>query len=136
MSMAPAIDSLIKANNLRGYTGAFERTSVEGLSFVIPVDKTRRILDSPVSFWYQQRSAADTVDLILSGVSQGTNAKVSSNGPPMLMITSKVTVGATKEPARDALAKLLLQLGPRTGYQLLCDKAFHQCFLNIHVVPQ
>lgn len=108
---------------------------IEGRLFVIPAGEKFRVLETPVSFWYQERSVGETIDLILGGVSKAGRFHVGSNGPPMMMITTKVFIGATNEPARNVLARVLVQLGPGAGYQLLCDNSIRECALNIHTVP-
>jgi hypothetical protein len=154
LSIAPIVGALVEVSNSMDYTGAYEKSTVGGSLFVAPSQTrnvtgafvpTTRPLDILVTLPFQERTAAETLDLILSQVSQGGKVQVAQGTVPfMMMATSKVLMVADKEPARSVLGRMFYLLAsgpmadgstvPRIGYQLLCDHIFHNCALNIHIV--
>lgn len=154
LSVSRIISSLVEASNSQRYTGVYQASIAGGAFFVTPTEMQNssgslvpavRALDTTVTLPLQERSAAETVDLILSQVAQSGRTQVGVGMVPMtMMLESKVLVRAESEPARSVLGRGLSLLSsetaadgsvvPAVGYQLLCDPASHNCALNIHIV--
>ena len=79
-------------------------------------------LTTPVTIPSAERNAADTMQAILDEVDRATGLRITL-GWVRFLPTQMVTFAASREPARDALARLFVQLGGEgsLSYRLLFD---------------
>jgi hypothetical protein len=76
-------------------------------------------LTEPVTIPYAERNVADTVEAILGAASKATELRIVLGTIPFWP-TQMVSFGASREPARDALARLFAQTARGTlSYRLI-----------------
>ena len=106
-----------------------------GSGGIISVDS---ILMAPISLPLQERSAAETLKLIQSGVSKSTGYTIGLGEAPVgSLVNTRVSIGASAEPARDVLARLFASIsrGP-LSYRLYFDPGRRYYMLNVHSVQR
>jgi hypothetical protein len=92
------------------------------------------ILDTKITLVSEQRSAAETINSIMSAITAKTGAKIGlGSAPNNMIIQTKVTVGGSDRPVRQMLA----EIASATRYPLVWDMRYDAdwqgYFLNLAV---
>ncbi len=103
------------------------------------------VLSVPITLTGQPMTGWDTLNAVLRQVAAASGAQVVAGTMPMGMFAlSKVSVSASKEPARYVLARLFADIisagpsatsAPTMGYHLLFDPKQREYVLNVEVIP-
>ena len=95
----------------------------------------RSILDTPITFPEQQRSAIETVDLIAKAVSQSAGVRLEfAAGPLNLLANTSARLGATNEVARDILMRTLVRTNRKLSWRVFYSAGGREYILSIHGV--
>lgn len=150
-----AISVLANANTAEGLPGVYAASFADGAFFITPAQlrdsegslvPASSVLATPIEMPLEERTAADTLALILQKVSTASGFNVDLGTFPMNgMIATNVMVGAANEPARDVIERLFSAVlsrkladgtsAPGISYQLFFGPVEKQYAFNAHVVP-
>ena len=121
--MADLVSILVllrQAHEGKGFAGRFEISQISSTISVEPVGsrdttgqwkRSTSALNSPVTIPAIQRNAFETLTLLLDQVSKSISIRILIGGVPIGAITnSTIKFGATAEPAKSALVRLMEQL--------------------------
>lgn len=95
---------------------------------------TRSPLEAAIAFPTEERSADDTLQIILTSVSQATGMRVwggtvtASNA----FLNTRVTIGANQEPARDVLYRVITAVRARRTWRLAYSPFDNSYALSVH----
>ena len=99
--------------------GMFYITPTKALSKNGVTVAASSLMALPVTFPAQLLSGADAIQLVLDSVGRAANVKI-GQAAVIFLSDQKVMIGATGEPARDVLSKIVKALtGARVSYRLL-----------------
>jgi hypothetical protein len=95
----------------------------------------RSILDTPISFPEEERSALETLKLIKNAVNKAGRIKIAIGTVPANFLHHKSSrQGATNEKARDVLVRTLKATNTKFSWQLFYAPGWKMHFLNVHSV--
>jgi hypothetical protein len=154
-SASPLVSAIIAQNSTQGLPGNYTSTSLNGAFYIVPAQfrnasgvmtNVTPALDATITLPAAERSAADTLDLVLQQASQVAGVNIALGGAPAgLLATSRVTISAANEAARSVLGRLFLTLASqkmpdgsaasRLAYHLYYDPGLKYYLLNVHGVP-
>lgn len=121
---------------------AYERTNEAG-AFRVALDApmfhvypaTGAPLDAAISIPAGTRSLDETIRFIRAAVAASTRARINlGTVPTNFMLQARITLEATSDPARRALARALVSTGTALSWRLLFDFRDDAYYLNIHLV--
>jgi hypothetical protein len=118
-------------------TGTFFHVvpSVSGNRNGQPTERRSR-LDVRVTIPVADRSVSETVELVVAQVRERAGAPlVAGRLPTNLLLQKKLRTGATNEPARDVLVRVLTSTGRDLSWQIRCDPGGTRiCAFDVHIV--
>jgi hypothetical protein len=129
--------ALVNAHAAAGYPGDYKVESANGVLYIAPTLNPK--LSSNISFPFQERSAAEALNLIVGGCSKAGGVKIGIGMAPLnALLMDRVMIGASNEPARDVLARLFAGMshagGSMFSYHVYFDPGLRYYMLNIHGV--
>jgi hypothetical protein len=93
------------------------------------------ILDTPISFPEQERSALETLKLIRDAVNQAGRIKIAIGTAPANFLSHKSSrQGATNEKARDVLVRTLKATNAKFSWRIFYASGWKMYFLNVYSV--
>lgn len=109
--------------------------SVTADKFGQPTERQSQ-LDVRVTIPDADRTVLETVEVVVAEVRERIGAPmVVGRVPTNLLRQKKLRTGATKEPARDVLVRVLASTGRDLSWSIPCDPgATKKCFFDVHVV--
>jgi len=140
VDLSTALVAALAAHKAKGFPGAYTLVRESGAFALSPV---KSILETPVTLAPVPRSAAETLKLILDGVSKASGFQVDVGMIPLNgFIPRTVTIGAWNESAKSVLLRLFAEVAPAKtvlggsattlSYRLLFDPGDKAYALNIH----
>lgn len=148
------LSRLLVLHETAGLPGKFVLQQRNGVPTLIPTavknskgewTAITSILDQPVSFPQQERSAAELVELVLKEVTKRKGIKVElAAAPVQLFLQSRLTVGANEQTASSILGNVFQELSRQAGpaargqtllsYRLLFDSQLNYYLLTVSPV--
>ena len=138
------IQAVLDAHAATGGAGRFQLKRTGQLFHVVPSQvkdqagkwvNQSSILDLPIIFPKQERTALKTVELMARLLSQAAKIPVTIGIAPWTpLIRQSVDLEGTNESARDVLMKVLNSVEGRFSWQLFYAPSMKSYFLNIHRV--
>lgn len=119
--------TIVQAGNQLSVVPRRVRAASGGMSNVTPV------MSAPVEFPMATRTVTDTLQLITQRISSATGAKVILLNTPF-HLTDTVTMNATGQPAREAIASLGNIFGVPMSSQCLFDATDKTYYLNVQSI--
>jgi hypothetical protein len=144
-----ALSSVLQAYTSAGYATEYQAESVNGMLYITPKRmrmavggnaRVESVMLTPITFSFQERSGAETLDLIVEALSKTCGYKVQVGVAPVgALLQTRLALGASAQPARDVLARLFAGLTkngqPALAYHLYFDPQMRFYMLNIRPVP-
>jgi hypothetical protein len=124
-----ALSAVLGAYETAGYSDKYKLESANGMLYVVPervlkstgvLSNVESVLSSRISFPYQDRTAAETLQLILSNASAASGFKIGVGMVPLYtLLSQRALIGANNQPARDVLSLLFGRVSnANLAYQL------------------
>jgi len=129
-----ALGQLLAVWNGGDHSGKFRVERVAGGYHVIPVGSSA--LDTRITVPTAERDGLETLTVLAHAVAEASGRRVGlARGPTNFLARTRVTIGATQQPAREVLWRAVQAIDPALSWQLTCgagDDAW--CFISIHVI--
>jgi hypothetical protein len=139
-----ALAELLSAHVGNGLPGVYAARNVNGAHIIVPkkvlqkngaLQPVSSVLDSPIDFPFQSRTALETLEIILSDVSTKSGYKVSLGTAPLRgLALMTVSLGATSESAQSVLLRLLEKSPVTLSYRLFYSPSQNYYLFNVHVL--
>jgi hypothetical protein len=137
------INGLLSSYRANELPGDFRVEYVGDAVYVVPtrvlsaagtMTDVQSVMATPVTIPFAQVSAIEAVKILLDAVSKASGADVKVGAVPFRQST-KASISADREPARNVLARLLASLNANTAsYRLLYDPVVKYYMLNLQFV--
>ena len=141
---AAAVAGLVKSFNASRNGNLFGVVQGSRLIHVTPqqitgragkVEPVKPLLDTAITLPAKQRTSFELLEAICDELSAITKGTVVVGTTPVNLLASKMSsIGASKEPARAVLERLVLAQDKALSWQLFYDPGLKWYVLNLHVV--
>lgn len=144
-----ALANLLRSYSAAGNTTEYDADSANGMLYVYPkrtvkatgeLAAVQPVMLTPISLPFQERSGAEMLQAIVEATSTACGYKIAVGMAPVAaLMRTRVTMGASAQPARDVLAGLLAALSnsarPLLAYHLYFEPQSRFYMLNIRAAP-
>lgn len=140
---ATAVQTAIDAHWAAGNPGRFRLIRDGAGLHVVPAQvkdragrwtSPRPLLDTRIDLPAEERTRLDTLRALTIALGSATKTRIGLGMVAMPGRKEKLTLGASHEPARQVLAKVLAGLAPQASWRLYYDRTLDQYYLNVHYV--
>ena len=146
LDLPGVIQSLLDTHAEQGNPGVFTLDRTDEMFHVIPamvknrdgnLVAARAVLDTRISISKAERTCGETLAVICSAVQKATGERFTLGMIPMPLVGGeRIRVGASNEPARSVLIRILAGVQSRLSWQVFYDPGLRWHILNLHVVPE